>query len=65
MSKKQNQRYPSDGVARIAITRELHGILKEAALELGVAGAGTMVRQLLSGLKTAQDVKDLYLSQRA
>ncbi len=65
MSKKQKQRYPSDGFARIAITRELHGILKEAALELGVAGAGTMVRQLLSGLKTAKDVKALYLSQRA
>lgn len=67
MSKTKKQRYPSDGFARIAIPQELHSILKEAALELGVAGAGTMVRQLLGGLKlkTAQDVKDLYLKQRA
>ncbi len=68
MSKTQRRPYPSDDLARIAIDRDLHRALSEAAAELGITGPGVMVRQILSGIETAEDVKRLYrdsLAQRA
>ncbi len=49
---------------KVAIDVELHEVLAEAARDLGITGPGVMIRKLLAGLKTAQDVKDLYISQR-
>lgn len=50
---------------KVAIDVELHEALAEAAQDLGITGPGVMVRQLLAGVRTADDVKRLYFSSKA